>query len=554
MVATPFFGPAYVSRSRNLVDQRLINLYPELVETKGGKNVGAFYGCPGLDLLCTIGKGPVQAFCMFQGLLYAVSGGQLYSIDANWNVINIGAITPPAILYTTEGGTNPLVALSWSSGVVMAQTTNPIDGYIAVGGNFTITGASPDGYNGGFTAITGSGGTTLMWDLATDPGSAVTLGNLLFPSGVLPLTLPFSMTAPTTFYTMAAIEDQLAIFCNITSTVVDDFGVINQPGTNQLWASNELDLSSWNGLSFASASGDPDNIVCVQQVHREVFVIKELETEVWVNAGLPTFPFARLDGTYLEVGTIAPLSICKVNESLMWLARNSQGENVVVQLRGYEPAPVSTHYITREIDEYPIVSDAIGFSYQQEGHTFYVLIFPTGDATWVYDATESQAAGIPMWHQRASFANGKFARHWANCGVNFNGRQVVGDYQNGNLYAFDLDALTDNGAQRKWLRSWRALPQPSFVPVRFSQLQIDMQTGIGVPDGTTPQMMLRWSDDGGHNWSNGLIEAAGAPGKTAQRVIARRLGSTRRDSGLDRTFELSATDQFPVALIGAELT
>jgi hypothetical protein len=33
----------------------------------------------------------------------------------------------------------------------------------------------------------------------------------------------------------------------------------------------------------------------------------------------------------------------------------------------------------------------------------------------------------------------------------------------------------------------------------------------------------------------------------------RRLGQTRRNSGLDRIFELSSTDVFPASIIGAEL-
>ena len=40
---TPFLGTAYVSRSRDLSLEQCINLYPEIVETKQGAQVGAFY-------------------------------------------------------------------------------------------------------------------------------------------------------------------------------------------------------------------------------------------------------------------------------------------------------------------------------------------------------------------------------------------------------------------------------------------------------------------------------------------------------------------------------
>ena len=129
---------------------------------------------------------------------------------------------------------------------------------------------------------------------------------------------------------------------------------------------------------------------------------------------------------------------------------------------------------------------------------------------------------------------------------------VVGDYQNGNLYLLDRDQPTDNGTQRKWLRTWRATQRASVKPMRFPALVISLETGSQVPDGTNPQIQLRFSDDGGHTWSSTIFEPAGKTGQTAFQVKFRRLGSTRVGQGLDRILELSSTDAFKVALIGAD--
>lgn len=67
------------------------------------------------------------------------------------------------------------------------------------------------------------------------------------------------------------------------------------------------------------------------------------------------------------------------------------------------------------------------------------------------------------------------------------------------------------------------------------------------------KVFLTWSDDGGHNWANRVIASAGFVGDTAQRVIFRRLGSTKRNTGLDRIFEVSGDDYNQVALVGASL-
>jgi hypothetical protein len=135
--------------------------------------------------------------------------------------------------------------------------------------------------------------------------------------------------------------------------------------------------------------------------------------------------------------------------------------------------------------------------------------------------------------------------------ANSPGQGVLGDYASGNLYAFNPATKLDNGVQRRWLRTWRAIDQGTPAAKRFAALWIDMQTGAGVPNGTKPQVMLRWSDDGGHTWSDARIEDVGPLGATATTVKFNRLGATRRFGGSDRIFELSSSDPFMVAILDA---
>jgi hypothetical protein len=131
---------------------------------------------------------------------------------------------------------------------------------------------------------------------------------------------------------------------------------------------------------------------------------------------------------------------------------------------------------------------------------------------------------------------------------------IVGDYRNGNLYAFNMDTLLDNGTQRKWLRTWRALQQPKDTTTRFSSLLIDMETGSTQnPISGNPHLVLRWSDDGGMTWSVPRIVPVGKVGDTIASVRATRLGSTRRFARDDRIFEISSTDAFKVAIVDAEV-
>jgi hypothetical protein len=63
--------------------------------------------------------------------------------------------------------------------------------------------------------------------------------------------------------------------------------------------------------------------------------------------------------------------------------------------------------------------------------------------------------------------------------------------------------------------------------------------------------MLRWSDDGGHTWSNEHWKSMGMIGEYGKRVLWRRLGMTQKIR--DRVYEISGTDPVPVYIMGAQL-
>lgn len=558
---TPFLGSYSQSRSKNLSDSQIVNLYPSSVDTKDGKDVAAFYSTPGLTLLCSCGVGPIRGTQQFQGsapampILYVVSGAAIYTVTQNFTATLVGPIAtsfgPVSIInngtqivvfdgvngYLMPGGA-PLIGAAILTAGTEYQSgdtiyLSPTDGSQTATAQIVVDTVNGSGGVTAFTVIThglfNPRPTQFTQETTSGSGDGLVLSSPTYGVAVAILTLRLPFSGPG------------------IASYQDGFGLVGVLGTNQFYQSNLFDLSIWDPLNFSSADAQEDNIQAIIELHEEEFIVKQTNTEVWINAGLSGFAFQRLQGVHIETGCVAPASVVKIGESLMWLTQDDQGQGGVVMVTGYEPRTVSTKSIETAFGTYPTMADAFAYSYKAGKHLFYVITFPSGNATWCYDVVEG------MWHQRAAFANGLFSRHQSNCYAFFNQLNVVGDFQNGNIYNYDQNALTDNGAQRKWLRSWRALPQPVFQPVTFSSLQIDMETGIGVPDGTNPQVVLRWSDDGGYTWSNNRIQSAGQVGQTALRVKFNRLGSTRLNSGLDRIFELSSSDQFFVGLIGANL-
>jgi len=335
----------------------------------------------------------------------------------------------------------------------------------------------------------------------------------------------------------------------VTVGYIDGYFVFNEPNSQKIWVTQLLDGTSVDPLEFASAEGNPDNAVAVFVDHREVWVFGDNSAEVWYDAGLTDFPLTRIQGAFNELGCAAPYSIAKMDNQIYWLGKDARGQGIVFRAAGYIGQRISTHAIEWQMQEYANLEDAVGYTYQQDGHSFYVLNFPTANTTWVFDV----ATGA--WHERASFDNGQFNRHRGNSQMFFNSTNVIGDYQNGKIYAFDLNEYSDAGQPQKWLRSWRALPTGANNLARTIQhsMQLDCETGVGLVtgQGDNPQVMLRWSDDGGHTWSNEHWKSMGRIGRSGYRTIWRRLGATLKIR--DRVYEISGTDPVRIYIMGAEL-
>ena len=501
---SPILGSAYVARSINAADNRMINMFPEIVP-EAGKEPAFLQRAPGLNYLATMGAGPVRGLWQFGNYGYAVSGTSLYQINSNFNVVSKGTVSGTGQVSMVDNGTQLFVA---------AGAT----GYI---------------YNAGtdvFAQITD-----------VDFAGAVTVG------------------------------------------FIDGYFVYNQPNSQKFWVTSLYDGTSVDPLDFASAEGSPDNLVSLIVDHREIWLFGQSSIEVWYDAGLPDFPLSRIQGAFIEIGCAAPFSVAKLDNGVFWLSSDARGRGMVYRSNGYAGVRISTHSVEWQIQQYADITDAVAYTYQQDGHSFYVLNFPSADITWVYDVA-TQA-----WHQRAGWLNNQLTRHRGNCQMAFNGKIVVGDYLTGAIYSYDLNVYTEAGNVQKWLRSWRALPTGTNNLKRTTQhsLQLDCESGVGldgatpatitylssissdaasagaisgeseeiiseiIVQGSDPQVMLRWSDDGGHTWSNEHWRSMGKIGETGRRVLWRRLGMTLKLR--DRIYEVSGTDPVKIAIMGAEL-
>lgn len=327
---------------------------------------------------------------------------------------------------------------------------------------------------------------------------------------------------------------------------VDNYIIYNNPGTNQWGCTDVGDVTS-NPLNLGSKIGSADNIVSLIVDHRQVLLLGEQYSERWIDVGSFPFPFAIIPGSSMQHGCQAPNSVARLGEGIAFLALDTRGNATVVMWGAANPQPlrISTYAIENAIQGYSVTSDAIGYTYTQSGHEFYMLTFPTEDVTWCCDLSTQ------LWHQRAwrHPTNGTYHRHRSNCAAVFNGGIIVGDFENGKLYRFSQTTYTDNGDPLPCVRRCRHLTN-DLKRQYFHDLQIQFQPGVGLQtgQGSDPEFILRWSNDGGFTWGNDHLVKIGKAGKYRNRAIKRRLGWAR-----DRIYEVVVTDPVYRVVVSANL-
>lgn len=354
-----------------------------------------------------------------------------------------------------------------------------------------------------------------------------------------------------------------AFLGSATVAFIDGWWIFNDPVMQTFYTNSQPYAITFNASYFANKDSFSDKLVGVFESKEELWLLGEKTTEIWYDAGGQFFPFQRLVGTMLQVGCKAAASIARFSsqgqDGLIWLGRSDRGENVIVKTNGFAAEVVSTPAVSNAIAKYPITSDAIGYTYQEDTHEFFVLGFPTADRTWVYDGS------MPLdlaWTQRLSYDPyaQSFHRHRSNCYMNFAGMRIVGDYQNGSLYQLTRSAYTDAGwpilAKRRsphiWDNEAGTLAKSGDSPrgrVFMASLQLDFAPGQGAASGlgANPVAYIRIARDGttfGQQWPLPM----GAIGQYRNRCMIRRLAF-----GRDNLVDLEVIAPVNRDLVGATL-
>ena len=440
----------------------------------------------------------------------------------------------------TAAGTGYAVGdtITVTGGIYSQQATYTV---LTIGGSGAVTGLTTIS-NGVYTVVPGTPATTTTSGNGTGLTLTLTFGTGTGATGSYVVSQTQTVASTTLYalnFSVMPANDGPFTGADVVD-VVDNYFVYNRPNTQQWGSSNILSPIS-SALAFSSKDGAPDNLVSIIVDHREVYLLGEVSSEVWIDSGLFPFAFQRIPGTSTQHGIAAKFSVSRIGNSFAYVSRNVRGQAQIMMMNGYMPTRISTHAVEQTlVDQY--INDARAWTYQLEGHEVYVVSFPTLDLTWAYDI----ATG--MWHKWLWVdEKNVFHRHRGNCHASFQGKNLVGDWENGNLYQLDPLNYTDNGGEIRRLRRAPHLIS-DYQRQYFHEFQIHFQPGVGLSDGSAPQAMCRWSDDGGSTWSNEHWASIGVQGAYKNRAIWRRLGQSR-----DRIFEVVVTDPINAVITAANL-
>lgn len=323
-----------------------------------------------------------------------------------------------------------------------------------------------------------------------------------------------------------------------STTFLDGYTIVSTDSTGQFNISDSYDSTAWDALDFETAEEAPDNLVASKGFNGALWQFGERSLETYYNSGNADFPFEQISGAVNTTrGCAARDSIIEADNGLFFLG----DDRIFYRIEGYSPKRVSTHAVETAWNGYSIVSDCYGVYYEIDGHKFIVLTFPSADESWTLDL----ATG--WWHKRTTLENGMSRKWRANCSEFFADKNLVGDDTNGKIYSLNASTYTEAGTYVERIIQG-TVQEVEDRRVIYDSVFLDIDAGVGLTSGqgSDPQVMMRYSDDGLKTWSNERWLSFGRIGEYFIRPIWRRLGSARR-----RYFEWKITDPVKVRINGA---
>lgn len=414
-----FLAGTYYNRVPNSASSRTINMYPEIVESGTGKDDenSILLSVPGQKLELTMPQGPVRG-------LYRT---------AKDNIICVAGSTVYYISYSGSWTITPIIDLTTSTGEVSIQDGIPN----------LLGGAPNNGLVNCIIIVDGSDRGVLIED-GTSTAVQLNTGNAF---------------AGASFVTF---QDGFFIFSPRVS----------QKTQKVAFAADPYNIDA---LDYVVVNNTPGYVTRAISDHGLIWIFTSRASSIWqlTGDGVTTNAYSSIPGSYAEGGCNFPFTIQKMGGNMMWVQSDDRGIGQVFVNEGYKGTRVSTHSVELWTSQLEDLSKLTSWTYQQDGHTFYILNHPDSDTTWAFDLTTK------AWSERVFFKNGEYNRDLIANHCVYGQMHLAGAYNSGKVFSLNNEVYTIDG--EPMLRE-RISPTQSNSLNRFfvSEFQLDLETGMGL--------------------------------------------------------------------------
>lgn len=273
--------------------------------------------------------------------------------------------------------------------------------------------------------------------------------------------------------------------------------------------SDLADAFSYSTIDRYEAEASPDRLMCLEVNAGRVLLFGERTIEVYDNVVTENAAFQR-SGIVIDRGCASQHATCILDGAVIFLG----DDGIVYRMDGYSLSRISHHPLETEIAGSDI-RRSFFTTWESRGHKVAYLTMQNGK-TWGYDVASQE------FHRRKSQG---MERWRVNTLTPWNGQVIAGDYTNGRLYAVDWDHMQEADAPVERERTF-AVMHSDGNKVKVNSVSVELDTGNPVAEGANV-VQLRYSDDGGRNWSSWRNKDLGPEGNRMAPAVFRQMGQTK---------------------------
>lgn len=281
------------------------------------------------------------------------------------------------------------------------------------------------------------------------------------------------------------------------------------------------DPTSVNPLHYGSSEGDPDPVVAMDKLNREVYALNRFSIEAFQNVGGTGFVLQRIDSATVSRGVIGPSAYCKLADTFFFLGGGRAGQSIEPPSVWVMTPGSSQQVATREIDTIlrsyseAELSKVVMEPRVEKGHQAIYIHLP--DQCLVYDLGASKVAQQPVWYTLDSGVLSK-AQYRARGMVWCYDRWIVGDPTSSAIGELTQTTMEHFGAVIGWQFGTLAIYAEGN-----DGIVLEMEL-VGLPGrvdfGKDPVIWTSYSLDG-ETWSQEHAISAGKQGERMKRLLWR---------------------------------